>query len=45
MLPKQPNCNPKTMKHLLLLIALCTQIWSHAAEVIPVAPIEKCFLI
>ncbi len=44
MLPKQPNCNPKTMKHLLLLIALCTQIWSHAAEVIPVAPIEKCFL-
>jgi pimeloyl-ACP methyl ester carboxylesterase len=33
-----------TMKRLLLLFALCAQFLSHAAEVIPVTPIEKCFL-
>jgi hypothetical protein len=32
------------MKHLLLLIALCAQLLSHAGEVIAVTPIEKCFL-
>ncbi|MEY2621539.1 MAG: hypothetical protein RIT26_1359 [Pseudomonadota bacterium] len=32
------------MKLLLILIALCAQTLSRAAEVIPVAPIEKCFL-
>ncbi len=32
------------MKNLLLLFALCTHLLSHAAEVIPVTPIAKCFL-
>jgi hypothetical protein len=32
------------MKQLLILLALCTHWLCHAAEVIPVPPIEKCFL-
>jgi hypothetical protein len=32
------------MKQLLLLIALCAHILTHAAEVLAVTPIEKCFL-